>query len=193
VSAINWQALRDEYRTGRVSNVALAEKYGVSEGAIRKKAKKESWPKDLTTAVQEATRSKLVRESVRVRAADAPPRTEAQIVEDAADENASMVRSHRRDIKFGADLCSLLVGQLRDTAVHRGTIEQLIEAETAGDKSTQRRTAMYKAVSLGRNASTMRDLSTAMKNLIAMERQAFNIGAESGGGTLEDWLDKLEQ
>lgn len=43
---INWLAIEGEYRAGVLSNRALEKKYGVSEAAIRKRAKKEGWTKD---------------------------------------------------------------------------------------------------------------------------------------------------
>jgi len=51
LSVDDWQALRAEYRTGLFSNCQLAEKYGIDEAAIRRRAKKEDWGKDLTTQV----------------------------------------------------------------------------------------------------------------------------------------------
>lgn len=46
--------------------------------------------------------------------------------------------------------------------------------ELAQDDS-ERRAKLMKAVALPTHASTMRDLSTAMKNLMMLERQAFNV------------------
>lgn len=41
--AINWEAVRAEYMAGGVGQKALAEKYGVSSYALRKRAQAEGW------------------------------------------------------------------------------------------------------------------------------------------------------
>ena len=65
-------------------------------------------------------------------------------------------------------------------------LECLIETETAFDENdskadearkTSRRAAMLKAVSLGGHVVALRDLSSAMKTLVALERQALNLDA----------------
>jgi hypothetical protein len=41
--SINWQAVRDDYESGRFSQSALERKHGVSRPAIKKRAAKEQW------------------------------------------------------------------------------------------------------------------------------------------------------
>ena len=43
----------------------IAKQQGITEGAIRKKAKREGWTKDLSARVQETVRADLVRGEVR--------------------------------------------------------------------------------------------------------------------------------
>ena len=60
----DWEAIHAEYRAGQLSNVMLGKKYGVTEGAIRKRAKAEGWQKDLADAVRQQVKEKLVRDEV---------------------------------------------------------------------------------------------------------------------------------
>ncbi|WP_432320598.1 hypothetical protein [Yersinia enterocolitica] len=41
----DWEAIKREYCAGQLSIRALAEKYGVSDTAVRKRAKADEWPK----------------------------------------------------------------------------------------------------------------------------------------------------
>lgn len=41
--AIDWKAIEKDYRSGSMSNVALAEWYSISESAVRARAKKGGW------------------------------------------------------------------------------------------------------------------------------------------------------
>ena len=167
----DWEALGVEYRAGAVSVRELARKYDVSEGAIRKKAKANQWERDLTEKVQERVRSKLVRSEVRT----LNVRTEAEIIEAAAETAVQVVQIHRRDVRNGRTICAALFAELQDTSANRELIAECIESETQDDLSPTRRNQMLKAVSLPTRARAMLDLSAAMKNLVAVERQAFNL------------------
>lgn len=171
----DWEALEAEYRAGAASIRELARKYDVSDTAIRKKAKADNWERDLTEKVQERVRSKLVRTEVRTHNAREPVRTEAEIIEAAAENAVQVVQIHRRDVRNGRNICAALFAELQDTSANRELIAECIESETQDDLSPTRRNQMMKAVSLPTRARAMLDLSAAMKNLVAVERQAFNL------------------
>ena len=171
----DWEAIEAEYRSGTISNSELGRKYDVSEGAIRKRAKAQGWTKDLTEKVQTAVRDKLVRAEVREVNARTSSRTDAEIIEAAAETAVQVVQIHRRDVRNGRTICAALFAELQDTSANRELIAECIESETQDDLSPTRRNQMMKAVSLPTRARAMLDLSAAMKNLVAVERQAFNL------------------
>lgn len=167
-SKADWEAIEREYRAGQISVNALAKSYGITEGAIRKRAKKESWPRDMTQAVREEVRSELVRSEVR----DSNVRT---AVSDAAARGVEVIRSHRKDIARGREITARLLDELDTTTSRLGELEELIGDETAKDKSPQRRLAMERAISLPSRASAMASLAVSMQRLVGLERQAFNL------------------
>jgi hypothetical protein len=167
----DWESIERHYRAGVLSLREIAKQHGVTDGAIRKKAKQLDWQRDLTAKVAEKVRTELVRSEVRTPNA----RTEQEIVDSAAATVVQVVREHRRDIASGRNIVSLLMGQLVDVAGKRDEFEGTIEVECAEDKTTERRNKLMKAVSIPAHAATVRDLSNAMKNLVGLERQAFNI------------------
>lgn len=182
----DWEAIHAEYRAGQLSNVMLGKKYGVTEGAIRKRAKAEGWQKDLADAVRQQVKEKLVRDEVR-----APNARDREIVEAAATTGAEVVRRHRRDISKGQDIVSMLFGQLEDAASNRAELEEAIEEETKGDETSRRRTQLMRLVSLASHAGVLRDLSAAMKNLIPLERQAYNLDEMEHEEPYEERLRRL--
>lgn len=171
----DWEALEAEYRAGAASIRELARKYDVSDTAIRKKAKADNWERDLTEKVQERVRSKLVRTEVRTANVREPVRTEAEIIEAAAETAVQVVQIHRRDVRNGRLICAALFAELQDTSANSEIIAESIDSETQDDTSPTRRNQMMKAISLPTRARAMLDLSAAMKNLVAVERQAFNL------------------
>lgn len=171
----DWEAIEAEYRSGTISNAELGRKYDVSESYIRKRAKEGGWSKDLTAKVQTAVRDKLVRAVVREGNARTDSRTESEIIEAAAETAVQVVQIHRRDVRHGRTICAALFAELQDTSANRELIAECIESETQDDTSPTRRNQMMKAISLPTRARAMLDLSAAMKNLVAVERQAFNL------------------
>ena len=94
----DWEAIESAYRAGSLSIRAIADKHGVSDTAIRKRATQNGWQRDLTEKVQKATRQKLVRKEVRNDGSREHVRTDEEIVNEAADEAASVVIEHRTDL-----------------------------------------------------------------------------------------------
>lgn len=171
----DWEAIEAEYRSGTISNAELGRKYDVSESYIRKRAKEGGWSKDLTAKVQAAVRDKLVRAAVRSDNARTNSRTDAEIIDAAAETAVQVVQIHRRDVRHGRTICAALFAELQDTSANREIIAESIDSETQDDSSPTRRNQMMKAISLPTRARAMLDLSAAMKNLVAVERQAFSL------------------
>ncbi len=206
---IDWEAIEGLYRTGVLSIREIAKQHGISDAAIRKRAEKFGWQRDLSAQVAQQVRSELVRTQVRtphtqeqvrtdVRTTvrTEPPtgpraasRTEREIVDDAVATVVQVVRSHRQDISHGRDIVALLLGQLVDVAQSRDELEGIIDQETADDKTPQRRAHLMRAISIPAHAKVISDLSTAMKNLVALERQAFNISDIAAPSAIEEATD----
>lgn len=170
----DWEAIERAYRAGSLSIRTIAERQGVSDTAIRKKAKVLGWARDLSDQVRKEVRSKLVRGEVR-NDQGANCELDAEIIEEAAEEGARVVRSHRRDIRKATNLANLLMDDLLSTIQRREEIEEDIEAETSEDNNGMRRASMLAAVSLPSNSKTLFQLSSAMKNLQVLERQAYSL------------------
>lgn len=180
--AIDWDAVERAYRAGVLTVREIGRQHGVSHVAIGKRAKDHAWARDLTAKVREAVTTGLVTTSV----TSEDKATEREIVEAAASQVITLVREHRRDIGEQRMLAQQLLAELHLTAMNRDEIEALIEEETRAaedpnaDKGAQQRAwvkrgQMLRAVALPQNASTLKDLATVLKTLVALEREAFNI------------------
>ena len=146
---IDWEAIYREYRAGQLSNVEIGKQYGVSEGAIRKKAKIENWQKDLAKTVRERVREKLVRDEVRKSSA-----SDSEIIQAAVERGAAVQSIHRKDSRQQQEIVQRLIQILQ---------ERLSEVE---------KPSLDHLRSCG---STMRDLSQALAKLVIIERQAYNL------------------
>lgn len=171
---VDWEAIERAFRAGLLSLREIGRKHGVSDTAIRKRAAAQQWERDLTARVQEAVRSKAVRAAVR----NSDARTEAEIVEEYGNIGAAVLDHQRTDIKAARKIVAQLLAEVGETSDQVREIEETIRADTANDESAARRSAMMKAVALPTRAATVRDLSQALRHLIGLERQAFNLDGD---------------
>lgn len=172
-STTDWEAIEREYRAGQFSVSEIGRQHGVSHTAINKRAKKEGWTRDLSQKVRQEVSARLV--SDEVSAANA-----REAVELAATRGVQLVRQHQASLGRAHRIAEKLMAELERGTDDPEAIEASIEEETANDRNSNRRNAMLKAVSLPTRAGTLRELSQAMKNLIPLERQAFNLDADDG-------------
>ena len=100
-------------------------------------------------------------------------RTEAEIIEAAAETAVQVVQIHRRDVRHGRAICAALFAELQDTSDNREIIAECIDSETQDDLSPTRRNQMMKAISLPTRARAMLDLSAAMKTLLRSSARRF--------------------
>lgn len=179
--ATDWEAIEREYRAGQLSLREIARVHGVSDTAIRKKAKEKAWERDLTKQVQEAVRAKLVREDGSQ--GSHPQRTtDRDIVQDTAARAVEVVRSHRRSLSQLNAIGDILAERL---AQHLEGITP--DGPGLGDKESP--------------SDMLEKLSRTRQRAIQLERQAFNLdsqpdddSAQNGsGGALERLVARLDR
>ena len=187
----DWEAIEREYRMGQKSLRTLADEFGLSASSISRRAAKYKWVQDKATEIRVKTQAGLIaqqktQQSLQCngkRNAVAPdtgnPPTSDDI-ERAVRTNIEVIKSHRKAIGRNQRIVDLLASQLEVAAQTRDELSKEIDTETAEDKTAYRRAQLKKAISLPAHAAVLRDLSTAQKNLITMERQAFNLDAQLG-------------
>ena len=187
--ATDWEAIEREYRAGQISVHQIARENAVSHTAINKRAKRDGWTRDLSGKVRQEVSARLVSSEV----STIHPR---EAIEAAAQRGVALVREHRQDIGTNRSAVTKLISELHSTIEHIDEIEDAIEDETAGDKDGKRRARMLAAVALPSRAAIANSLAQALKTLIPLERQAFNLdergappdGAEAQASTAADEL-----
>lgn len=155
--SIDWESVEASYRSGSPSVRALADKHDLTEGAIRKRATKEGWARDLTDKVLAATKEKLVRAKVRT---ESTQRTDAEIVEDESELRAGLVLNHRVDLAQWRSIANKLCHALQVIEVTEDNIGDFSRSLNAG--------------------------VDAQLKVIKGERQAYNLDTEEGDKTVSD-------
>jgi hypothetical protein len=157
----NWETIRQEYRIGQLSVREIGRQHRVPESTIRYKAKQEQWTRDLTERVKEAVRSQLVR-SEEVYAREAK---EQEIVRAAVSRAVGVVKLHRSDAKKLREVIADLTRILRERIPNKDIILDIDGLKDASIVS--------------------RNLATAQKQIVGIERQAYGLDVKGEDGTTE--------
>ncbi|MGU9827735.1 hypothetical protein [Pseudomonas sp. LF242] len=155
----DWEAIERAYRAGSLSLRGIADKYDTNEGTVRSRAKKHGWLRDLTQQVRTATNGKLSREASRTGVTQPDVREDAQIVEEAATEAASVVLAHRTDLAQWRTIANKLCVALQSISVNEDNIGDFSRSLNAG--------------------------VDAQLKVIKGERQAYNLDTEEGDKTVD--------
>jgi hypothetical protein len=151
---IDWERIERDYRAGVKTLREIASEYGVSHGAINKRAKRDEWARDLAGKVARKADELVSRTALSKQASRDARVAERQIVDANARAIVEIRLSHRKDIALARETVSGLLGELASCA------------EESKDSILER----------SRVAKT---LSDALSALIDKERQAFNIDART--------------
>jgi hypothetical protein len=160
----DWEAIERAYRAGSLSLRGIADKFDTNEGTIRSRAKKHGWLRDLSVQVRTATNSKLSREASRT---SVTQREDAEIVEEAATEAASVVLAHRADLAQWRTIANKLCHALQDIEVTEDNIGDFSRSLNAG--------------------------VDAQLKVIKGERQAYNLDTEEGDKTVSDLAALMDE
>lgn len=183
----DWERIEADYRAGLLSLRAIAAKDGhVTEGAIRKKARKLEWARDLKARIraraEELVRKEMVR-TVGPQYATASEATETAIIQDNAEILAHVQLTQRRAISKARQILAGLFAELESATDDRPAVELIQDPSQAlrnsgYDDSIANgagRAALSKALSLPARAGTAKALADAMRTLVTLEREAWGM------------------
>ncbi|OPA84289.1 hypothetical protein BFW86_24405 [Pseudomonas fluorescens] len=179
----DWERIEQLYRAGVLSVREIAASCGVSHTAINKRAKANSWDRDLKAKIQAKADSLVSKAEVSTQVSTEALATERGIVEANAQVIAGIRIAHRTDIGRSRRLANKLLDELEGLTDNRDLFDRLGELlRDEDDKGQDKRNDLYmKVIDLPTRTKTMKELAETLKNLIALERQAYDVGAEKQG------------
>lgn len=193
----DWERIELDYRAGIKSLRQIAGEQGVSEGAIRKRAKRDDWARDLNAKIQSKADELVRKESVRTLVRTEKTISERVLVEASAIAVKDIRLAHRTDI---ARTRSVMMGLLAELEQQTGAenvellcaLGELMRAED--EKAQDRLNDLYhKIISLPERAKTMKALADSLRITVDLERQAFGMkdDAERPVDALASMLAKI--
>lgn len=176
---IDWEAVEIQYRAGIRSLKDIGGEFGVSDAAIIKRAKRDSWSRDLRAKIHARAEAKVSAALVSAEVSAQTKVNERQMIEKASDEIVSVRLAQRKDIQRTRNITMALLEELEQ---HTGA-ENVAMLQSLGDMlrdedeyGRDKLNDLYqKIISLPGRAKTMKDLGDSLRVLVALERQAFGL------------------
>ncbi|WP_145603578.1 hypothetical protein [Yersinia intermedia] len=194
----DWEAIESVYRAGLMSLREIASQHNISEGAIRKRAKRDDWSRDLSAKIKERAEDLVRKQEVRKQVRTETTLTERVLIEASAEVIANVRMEHRGDIRRAREITNALFDELGAECADIEALRKLGELMLDPDENGRDRlNEVYQSIiSLPERVKAVKALSDAMKNLIGLERQAYDIGEDKGDNVvskLSDLMDSLSQ
>lgn len=147
----NWIQIGDAYRNKAVSVRALAKNHGISDTAIRKRAKKENWVKfDANLTPREPTREPP---------SDPPP------IPSEARRRAVATASVKELTDQGRNIILALMSELEFLNREAETLSEMVECFLNGEKDDNARVKLMKALNHETRCKCANQLATALAKL----------------------------
>lgn len=188
---IDWEAIETDYRAGIKSLRVMSAEYGVSHVAIKKRADRDGWVRDLSAKIKAATEAKVNSSLVTSEVNSGKRINENAVVEAAAETQKDLILGHRKDIGRARKLAMSLLDELEVVTDNRELFEQLgALLHSPDDNGRDKLSELYhKAISMPGRTGTMKQLSETLKNLVTLEREAFGIETK---GPLDGLTDAVK-
>ncbi|MCU6671485.1 hypothetical protein M8013_22450 [Enterobacteriaceae bacterium H4N4] len=181
----DWEAIESAYRAGVMSLREIASQHGISEGAIRKRAKRDEWSRDLNAKVKERADDLVRKAEVRKQVRSETVLSERVLIEATAEVIATVRMEHRGDIRRARTLANALFDELEaecaDVEALRTLGQLMLDVD---EKGRDRLNELYHFI------------IETLKNLIGLERQAYSMNEGEKDKVLDalsDLMDSLSQ
>lgn len=190
-----WDGIWNKYITGLTTIADIAREFGVSESAIRTKAKQDGWVRDIESEIRaEAAKITAIREAVMAGAAErkafaeANPKevvpthnpNEAEIIGIVATNQVNIVFQERKDVAIARSVATKLYEELSGQIAEGEKLGELMRQIDELDDETYNQKTHFKrklehTIGFGGRVDSCVKLANALKVLIELERKVNRI------------------
>ncbi len=189
----DWERIESDYRAGILSLREIAGAHDITEGAIRKRAKRDGWSRDLQAKIQARADDLVRKEAVRAEVRKNAQISDREIIEANAARIAQVRGEHRADINRMRKLVLDLLGELEAQTGNLELFEDLGELLSSQEEGAQdKRHEIYRrTITTASRIDGLKKLADAMKTLIGLEREAYGLSAELESSTTT--IERIER
>ena len=180
---LDWEAVERDWRAGIKMKQQISKEHGVSRAAMDKRFAKLGIERDLREKIQSTADALVTQALVTRQVTPLDPVTEKEIVDVNAQAVAMVQIRHREDIGRGRSLTNRLFDELEVMCVSKEELAELADMLNGQEKVSDRSVELFhKIIGHNNRVGSVKQLVETLKNLIALERQAFGMDKEEAGG-----------
>lgn len=194
---VDWFYVEKEFRAGIRPLRDIASDAGITEGAIRKRAKRDQWSRNLHAKIQARAEEKVRKEAVvRVPSTQLTPVDEETVVEANSDLQFQVRMNHRRGLDKLRSVKDKLVAQIEQAVDNFVDLQEVIEMARSPDENGMDKAndALRKAMGRSGVVDDLKKLAEIDEKVRKGEREAFGIADDapkSPADGLADFLANL--
>ncbi len=187
-NAPDWERIEADYRAGLMSLREIAKPHGITETAIRKRAKRDGWERDLGAKIRARAEAKLHRKEFVPLSEPAYRVSEREIIEANAERIAQVRGEHRADITRARNQAQALLAELEAQPDRRQRFAELLSTGRVDEAHAM----LSQLLDLPQNIKSLRELAETLKTLIGLEREAYGLDTAPGSdGTVFGRIERV--
>lgn len=186
-AALDWERIEAEYRAGILSLREIGEEFGCTHGAIRKRAAKDGWERDLTAKIKAKAEALVSRDAVSTPVSTDTKVSEREIVEANALVVANVDRRHKATSKRGQELVDKLIAELEITTDNLEDFQKLgellckdEETDSGRIKEDKLNKIYHAVISMGGRVDSLKKLAETFDKFAKFERAAYRLDDGAG-------------
>lgn len=185
-NAPDWERIELDYRAGIKTLRQIAGENSISEGAIRKRAKRDDWTRDLSERIQDKAEQLVRKDVVRSLVRKESSVSERALVDANARAIADVQLAQRKLIQRKQAIVESLMKELEaqvgpESAALLAELGEIMRSPD--DNGQDRRNDLYnRIISLPERAKTAKTLAETLRITVDMERQAFGMDKDAAQG-----------
>ena len=184
----DWERIEADYRAGLMSLREIAKPHGITETAIRKRAKRDGWERDLGAKIRARAEAKLHRKEFVPLSEPAYRVSEREIIEANAERIAQVRGEHRADITRARNQAQALLAELEAQPDRRQRFAELLSTGRVDEAHAM----LSQLLDLPQNIKSLRELAETLKTLIGLEREAYGLDTAPGSdGTVFGRIERV--
>lgn len=173
----DWEKIELDYRAGIKTLREIASEHGLSDGAVRKRAKRDDWVRDLTAKINKKAEDLVRKNEVRKETAY----SEREIIEANALNSANIQVTQRKDLTRFHAIANNLFEEMEAITGNdnAGVLKQLSAWIEDEGLTSEDAIVMFERIStLPSRVKMAKDLADTLAKLIPLERTVYKMDVE---------------
>lgn len=185
---IDWERIEGDYRAGIKTLRDIAGEHGIVHSAIRKRAGRDGWVRDISAKIKAKADALVSRALVPKLVSKA---SELDIIAANAASSASIQIAERKDVSSARALVQKLFAELEQHTDNKSELDEIEQILRDGNEG-KLANFISKISALPGRIDSVKKLSEALKTLIDLERRVYRIDdTDSSVESFEDFLRKI--